>query len=631
MQDHPVGAQRARIAAAAASLWVIVVAMVVVFGDRSADDAHPEGTDDARPVVAPVAGGTTHHVATAQQWTAAVAAARPGDVIRLTATISEPLTYRGDNDGGTATGSDGTASAPIVITADAGVWIDGGGVDNSHNLAVLNLWYVDHVHAVGLSIRNGQYGIRCLQCHGSAEAPLRIADNRVTSVGYVGIHVGGHLSTHAPSSHVTIDNNLISATGRKTPEFGEGIYLGHGGTEWVDETSNIIVSRNDVSHTTAEAIDIKPGTREIVVEDNLLHEIAPIYGGAISAHYVHILPNPKPSELDRVVIQRNRIWNHNLNGAHLASDAAIWVGHGGVEILDNTVWGFRIHYNTRGVRVQGRQSFGPHPIRIEGNTFWLERAWVTAGYPDPSPNVVSSGNRGPAGTTAEITVTAADFVGPIPAIGSGGAADAGSGPGSALALVVAPASTGEYGTPGTTVFQEVPATASTEQPPPVEAPPVDEPSTDAPPIDDPAGGDHPADAPIPTTIAPPVTEPPVTDAPPTTEPPATTAAPTTEAPATTAAPTTEAPVMEAAADTVGAEVGVGADGVGVGVGAELGPGLVDPTPDATAAVPMAAAAPIGGPVAVTGRLLGALTSLLSSAGASPASAAAVAALTAHQP
>ncbi len=407
-------------------------------GASSRDGRSP--SSEAAPVVVEpttttVPPGTTHRVATHQQWAAAVAAARPGDVIRLTATITGPLTYRGDNDGGAAAGADGTASAPIVITADPGVWLDGGGIDNGSNLAALNLWYVDHVHAVGLSIRNGQYGIRCLQCHGSAEAPLRLASNTVEAVGYVGIHVGGHLTTHAPSSHVLIEGNVVRSTGLLTARFGEGIYLGHGATEWVDETSHVTVRGNEISLTTAEAVDIKPGTREIVVEGNLIHDVAPIDGGAISAHYVHNAPNPRPDELDRVVVRANRIWNHNLSGAAGASDAAIWVGHGGVEIVDNIMWGFRFHANTRAIRVQGRQDFGPHPIVIERNTFWLQRGWVAAGWPDPSGNIVSADNRGPASAAVEIVVDATAFVGPVPPVGEAGPADAGTGPGSAFTLV----------------------------------------------------------------------------------------------------------------------------------------------------------------------------------------------------
>lgn len=409
---------------------------VAAAAEQPAEEQAPAvgGASSERPdgLVEPVGNGIVRPVATAEEWRRAVDQAGPGDVIRLTATIGQPLVYHGNTNGGGGPGASGTPDAPIVITADPGVWIDTGSVSSAQNLAGFNLSYADHVHVVGLSIRNAQYGIRCLQCRGTPERPLRLAHNTVESIGYAGIHVAGDLDTHVPSSDVVVEHNTVSNTGRLTPRFGEGIYIGYGAQEWVDETASVLIRGNEISFTTAEAIDLKPGTRQITVEDNLIHDVAPIDGGAISAHYVHIAPNPDIEGLDSLVIRNNRIWNHNLGGAPGASDAAIWVGHGGVEIVGNSFWGFRLHDNTRAVRIQGRQPFGPHPIVIEDNTFWLQRGWVLSGAPGTPPTVVSSDNRGAQGTDAEIPLTVGDLVGPVPPVGEGGDADAGDGPGSGL-------------------------------------------------------------------------------------------------------------------------------------------------------------------------------------------------------
>jgi len=373
-------------------------------------------------------GATEHLVSNQAEWAEAVASAQPGDVIRLTATINSRLEYRGDNDGGPASGVDGTAQQPIVITSDPGVWIDPGNITNDRG--ALDLLHVDHVHAVGVRVRNSQFGIRCHQCHGSPAAPIQITNNVVTDIGHAGIHVGGHWSTHEPSSNVVVKGNTVTRTGRSAARYGEGIYIGYGSSEWIDTTSEVTIIGNNIGFTTAEGIDIKPGTTNIVVADNLLHDISPIDGGSISAHYVNSTANPHPEQLDRVVITGNRIWNQNLNGAPGANDWAIWVGHGGVEVTGNRIWAMRDRDQAIGVRVRAMQDFGPHPIVIKDNVFWVANGWVATGQPDPTSNIEASHNQGPNSAGNEIVMDVTGFAGPIPPLGEAGDADSGSGPGS---------------------------------------------------------------------------------------------------------------------------------------------------------------------------------------------------------
>ena len=400
----------------------------------------------------------------------------------------------------------GTAGAPIVITADPGVWIDAG--STTSGFGALDILYVDHVHAVGVNVRNAQFGIRCLQCHGSAGNPVRFASNTVTQIGHSGIVFAGHWSTHAPSTYGLIENNVISNTGVSAAAYGEGIYLGHGSTEWVDVTSDVVVRGNDISWTGAEGVDVKPGTRNIEVRDNYIHDLAPINGGAISAHYVNAIANPHPSQLDSVLVQGNRIWNLNLSSTSGSNDWAIWVGHGGVDVLNNVIWGLRDNAtSTRAVRVRATQDFGPHPIRIEGNTFWTTKGWMAEGSPSGASNVVASSNRGTDASTSETVVDASAFVGPVPALGASGSADSGGGPGSGFAL--ASSSTTTAIIPATTTTTVLLSTTS--------------PTTTAP---------TPS-----TTIPAPTTSTPTTSVPATTVVPST--APTSSSsPSTTAAPTT---------------------------------------------------------------------------------------------
>ncbi|MGF1597361.1 MAG: hypothetical protein ACFCVK_10615 [Acidimicrobiales bacterium] len=417
--------------ATAALLLCFVVATMLVSVILGRSDGGGDRAPGPEPV--PGVGATTHQVGSLAEWNAAVSAAAPGDVIRLTSTIDARLVYRGDNDGSTGSGGDGTAAAPIVITAAPGVWIDPG--NQNSGAGALDVVAADHIHVVGVRVRNAQFGIRCLQCRGAAGAPVRIAGNVVTSTGHAGIHFGGHWDTHAPSRHGLIEGNTVTSTGSSIARYGEGIYLGHGSVEWVDVTSDVVIRNNDISLTGAEGIDVKPGTRNITISGNRIHDLAPIDGGAISAHYVNHTPNPHPYQLDQVRIEGNLIWNVNLGGVSGSNDWAIWVGHGGVDIIGNRIWGLRNDSSkARAVRIRATQSFGPHPIRIEDNTFWTARGWVAEGTPSGAANVVASGNRGVEATSAEIVVGAGAFVGPAPPLGVASSADNGGGPGSALSM-----------------------------------------------------------------------------------------------------------------------------------------------------------------------------------------------------
>ncbi len=448
-------AHHRRVATAALLLCFMLGTMLLTMGSSSgpADEAG-RGT---RTGVAPVGAGTTREVRSLADWDQAVASAQPGDVIRLRADIPSRLAYQGNHDGSGGPGADGAVGAPIVITADPGVWIDLA--NQSSGQAALDVIAADHVHVIGLSVRNAQFGIRCLQCRGSVDQPVRIAANRVTLTGHSGIHVGGHWASHAPSSWLVVEDNVVDLTGQTAANYGEGIYLGYGGAEWVDTTGEVTVRGNDISHTGAEGIDIKPGTWNINVEANSIHDLAPLNGGAISAHYVNVVPNPHPAQLDAVMIRANRIWNLNLAGTPGSNDWAIWVGHGGVDVIQNWIWGLRADpAAARAVRVRATQDFGPHPIRIRDNVLWTARGWVAEGQPSGAANVEASGNRGVDPGSSELVVDATMFPGPVPAIGSGGTADAGPGPGSGLgwtSLSGPPPFAGTPATawsPGTTVF-----------------------------------------------------------------------------------------------------------------------------------------------------------------------------------
>jgi len=447
-------AHHRRVATAALLLCFMLATMLLTLGSSGpAPEAGRDGGGDdpgglTADAVIPVGAGTTREIGSLAEWDLAVASAKPGDVLRLRADIPAALVYQGGHDGSGGSGGDGTAQAPIVITAEPGVWIDPGNQNGGRG--ALDVIAADHVHVVGVSVRNAQFGIRCLQCRGSVDQPVRIAANRVTLTGHAGIHVGGHPASYAPSAWLVVEDNVVDLTGRTAPASGEGIYLGSGRAEWADTTGDVTVRANDISRTGAEGIDIKPGTRGITVEGNAIHDLAPLRGGAISAHYVNRAPNPHPARFDAVTLRANRIWNLNLGGTPGSSDSAIWVGHGGVDVVGNWIWGLRGEpAAARAVWVRSTQDFGPHPIQIRGNVFWAVQGWVAEGQPSGAAIVMASGNRGIDPGSSELVVDAASFPGPVPAIGSGGTADAGAGPGSGLGWTgPTPAASTTTGAPG---------------------------------------------------------------------------------------------------------------------------------------------------------------------------------------
>lgn len=384
----------------------------------------PEQVEATAPT-APVAGiefgdGETRTVRTAGEWTAAVAAAQPGDTIRIVENINAPLVYDG---------ASGTAEAPITITSDSGAWIDPGNTRNRR--PALDVRSVAHVQVAGVQVRGSQFGIWYRGVTGTAGAPARIHGNTVTGIGHSGIIVSGRTPSTGPSAHVRVESNTVTRTGRTTGEFGEGIYIGHGSTEWVDRTSDVVVVGNDISETTGEGVDVKPGTARVVVEANMIHDLAPASGGAISAHYTSGTTNPRASELAPVIVRGNAIWNQNINGRAGANDWAIWVGHGGVTVENNTIWGLRP--GGIGIRVRGLSSWGSQPIQITGNTIWATSVWEATGQPSGASLVTATANRGPAGARgADEALPAPEGA---PPVGQSGRADTGDGPGSAFGFV----------------------------------------------------------------------------------------------------------------------------------------------------------------------------------------------------
>jgi parallel beta-helix repeat protein len=194
----------------------------------------------------------TVKVSTASALTAALAAARAGDVIYL-----EPGTYTGNF---VATAS-GTTTSPITLCGTGTSILDGGTIKSGY---VLHLNSANYWHLEGFAVTNGQKGVVTDKTTGALIQGLTVSE-----IGDEGIHLRDF------SSNNTVDGNTVTNTGKLKAKFGEGIYVGTAKSNWcsfsqckVDASDHNTVSNNHISDTTAENIDIKEGTTGGVLENN---------------------------------------------------------------------------------------------------------------------------------------------------------------------------------------------------------------------------------------------------------------------------------------------------------------------------------------------------------------------------
>ena len=89
------------------------------------------------------------------------------------------------------------------------------------------------------------------------------------------------------SNNVLIDGNRIADTGRRTDlgvPNGEGIYIGTGSPSGVDHVNNVVISNNVLSNIRDEAVDIKLPATNVSVVDNTISNVVTHTSGAIVVH-----------------------------------------------------------------------------------------------------------------------------------------------------------------------------------------------------------------------------------------------------------------------------------------------------------------------------------------------------------
>jgi len=191
-------------------------------------------------------------VSSADELTAALAGARPGQVIALADGV-----YVGNFVATTAA----SPEEPIFLCGGRGAVLDGGDVESGY---VLHLDGATHWRLVGFSIRNGQKG---LMAEGTVWSVVQGLS--VTGIGDEAVHL-----RRASTDNLVIGNE-ISGTGLRKEKFGEGVYIGTAVSNWCtvsgclpDRSDRNVVARNAIRDTTSEGVDIKEGTTGGLLVDN---------------------------------------------------------------------------------------------------------------------------------------------------------------------------------------------------------------------------------------------------------------------------------------------------------------------------------------------------------------------------
>jgi hypothetical protein len=204
--------------------------------------------------VTPVAQVRIVNVSNTSELKQALLGALPGDEIRMADGI-----YKGKFVIEASKG--GTAAKPIILKGSRNAILDAESINTGYVLHLqANYWRLK-----GFTLTNGLKG---LMADGARNC---IIDSiKVFNIGEEGIHLRKF------SSHNTIQNSEISQVGLKTPDYGEGIYIGSAKSNWTTYTngnpdvcdSNRVINNRIGPGITAECIDIKEGTTGGLIQGN---------------------------------------------------------------------------------------------------------------------------------------------------------------------------------------------------------------------------------------------------------------------------------------------------------------------------------------------------------------------------
>ncbi len=193
-------------------------------------------------------------VSTAAQLKAALLAALPGDEIVMADGV-----YKGKFVIGA--GKNGTQALPIILRGSRNAILDAENINTGYVLHLQASYWV----LKGFTLINGLKG---LMVDGSRYS--LIDSIKVDNIGEEAIHLRRF------SSQNTIQYTEITNTGLKTPDYGEGIYIGSAKSNWATYTngdpdrcdSNKVLYNRIGPGIKAECVDIKEGTTGGLVRGN---------------------------------------------------------------------------------------------------------------------------------------------------------------------------------------------------------------------------------------------------------------------------------------------------------------------------------------------------------------------------
>ena len=192
---------------------------------------------------------------TSAQLKSALRDARPGDAIYL-----EPITYTGNF---TATAK-GTAERPIYLCGPAKAELDGKSRTKGYTL---HLDGAENWRVGGFTVLQGAKGIMIDHGRHNVLQGLKVAET-----GDEAVHL------RDGSSDNIVRDLHIAQTGTENAKFGEGIYIGSAQGNWCevsdckpDRSDRNQILGNNISRTTAEAVDVKEGTSDGVIAGNFFN------------------------------------------------------------------------------------------------------------------------------------------------------------------------------------------------------------------------------------------------------------------------------------------------------------------------------------------------------------------------
>lgn len=256
-----------------------------------------------------------------KELNAALSVVKPGQTIRLAAG-----TYKGNF----SLSRSGTPSAPIWICGPRTAVLDAGGKSSG---TVLRLDRVSNVNLSGFTVQNGRQGVMV-----KWSDHVSVSDMAIRNMGYEGVHF------YAFTTNSVIHRNDIRDTGLLDVAYGEGVYIGTSNARWgevtggrADTTGHIAVVGNTITRAGAEPIEVKAGSSNGVVSDNVISGHQP---GSRAIGWVLVTGNDW-------LIQKNVGSDAVTNGYALMKSGTEWglrnavVGNRGT--ANSSGWGVLVH------------------------------------------------------------------------------------------------------------------------------------------------------------------------------------------------------------------------------------------------------------------------------------------------